>query len=271
MTASMKRALKSVGRILAPDMTLALLSIRSRRMIEAQCRDLGLHDLAGRIARRSDAGVHHGPFAGVALDIDALPVHSAPKLCGTYEDELHEAVEEAIARQPRTIVNVGAAEGYYAVGLALRLLDAPVHAHDADPKALKAVRRNAALNGVSERVHTGGILHGADLDRLVGGGRTLVVMDIEGGEADLLDPARARSLLRADILVELHPAAVPGIEALIRDRFSRSHDMRIIEARPTDAKLKYAPDWLPAAGRRRAVDERRGPQSWMWLRRRADA
>jgi len=56
------------------------------------------------------------PFAGMRLmratswgDGDL-----APKLLGYYEAELHPAMAKAVARNPKTIVNIGCAEGYYA-------------------------------------------------------------------------------------------------------------------------------------------------------------
>ena len=61
-----------------------------------------------------------GPFAGMAM----LPESSwgdgdlAPKLLGCYEAELHPAIAKAISRKPKNIVNIGCAEGYYAVGMA---------------------------------------------------------------------------------------------------------------------------------------------------------
>ncbi len=204
-----KTSLRSLAYRVAPDATLTLLSIRSRRLIERQSAALGLVDLARRIATHDGATVQRGPFAGLRLDLDALPVHIAPKLLGTYEDELHEAVEVLIARRPAQVLNVGCAEGYYAIGLARRLPDARVHAFDADPKARAATSRNAALNGVADRVTVHGVLHHDAFESFLRQDTTLVIMDCEGAEADLLDPARVPSLARVDVLVELHPSAVP--------------------------------------------------------------
>jgi predicted O-methyltransferase YrrM len=42
-------------------------------------------------------------------------------MLGTYEIELHDIVAEIVAKRPDVIFNIGAAEGYYAVGLAQSL------------------------------------------------------------------------------------------------------------------------------------------------------
>jgi methylase of polypeptide subunit release factors len=78
-----------------------------------------------------------------------LPVHASPKFLGTYEQELHSVVERAIWLDPTYVLNIGCAEGFYAVGLAMRLKSVQVFAADADPKALSAPMKSAELNGVS--------------------------------------------------------------------------------------------------------------------------
>jgi hypothetical protein len=65
-------------------------------------------------------------------------VHASPKFLGTYELELHRVIERAIELRPKYVLNVGCAEGFYPVGLAIRLSDAQIFAADADPKALSA-------------------------------------------------------------------------------------------------------------------------------------
>ena len=73
--------------------------------------------LANRLLAASRATVQTGPFAGmkyVCQSTGAL----CPKLLGCYESELHPAIAKAISRQPKNIINVGCAEGYYAIGMA---------------------------------------------------------------------------------------------------------------------------------------------------------
>ena len=57
-----------------------------------------------------------GPFAGMRLMRPASLGDGdlAPKLLGCYEAKLHPAMAKAVARNPKTIVNIGCGEGYYA-------------------------------------------------------------------------------------------------------------------------------------------------------------
>ena len=89
-----------------------------------------------------------GPFE----DIDFLPrsTHAChvSKLVGCYEQPLQPFIEEAIRVAYPIVLNIGCAEGYYAVGMAARMPDTRVDAFDIDPAAQRACgewRPNAAL------------------------------------------------------------------------------------------------------------------------------
>ena len=164
-------------------------------------------EITGEILRVSGPGVISGPFAGMRLP-DASSWGDgdlAPKLLGCYEEELHPAIERAIARQPARVINVGCAEGYYAIGLARRLPQAKVFAFDIDAKAQEVCRAAAAENGVAERVTVGGLCTPEILRNLAGEpGRSLIFMDCEGGELTLLDAPTVTKLAASDVLVECH-------------------------------------------------------------------
>ncbi len=81
-----------------------------------------------------------GPFRGLnyLVENNTVPTH---KLLGTYEKELWPIIEEIIARDYRTIIDIGAAEGYYVVGLAQRMPEARVVAFEAQLKIHPRIRR----------------------------------------------------------------------------------------------------------------------------------
>src|SRR5258708_2393023 len=124
----MKNMLKKAALSAFPHLALKLLSIKSRRLIESQARALGLANLAGEISKATQGKVATGPFASMKLDYELFPVHASPKFLGTYEQELHSTIERVIQLAPNCVLNVGCAEGFYAVGMARRLKDARVFA-----------------------------------------------------------------------------------------------------------------------------------------------
>jgi hypothetical protein len=262
MDRSIKQKIKGAALNVFPALTLKVFSIRSRRMIESQARELGLDRLAREVSLATGSIVVAGPFAGMRLDYELFPVHASPKFLGTYEQELHSMIERAIQLDPTYVLNIGCAEGFYAVGLAMRLKNAQVFAADADPKALSATMKNAELNGLSDRVHPVGIVKPRQLSRYLRADASLLVMDCEGAEFSLLDPANDPILVRVNILVEIHPEF--GNKHEIIRRFVKTH--KITEISPSVravSDIRVGPikdvDLLSAA------DERRGDQSWLFL------
>lgn len=158
-------------------------------------------------------------------------VHSArlPKLLGAYERELHPALERALGRPYRRIINIGCGEGYYAVGLALRLPAAHVHAFDSEPRARELCRALAIANGVDKRVH---IHAGCTVEALREALRpgALVLCDCEGCEVDLLRPDLLPVLAECDLLVELHDNNGLNASAHIIPRFRFLHALEVIPA-----------------------------------------
>src|SRR5215208_3855790 len=67
----------------------------------------------------TDLKVLSGIFAGMRYVRDAVGGQLYPKLLGTYELELVPVIQALNRKRVARIVDVGAAEGYYAVGLAL--------------------------------------------------------------------------------------------------------------------------------------------------------
>lgn len=170
---------------------------------------------------QTDGLVQSGPFEGMKLphrkswSDGAL----APMLLGTHEEELHGPIEAEIARlspmrRPH-VVNVGCAEGYYAVGLKRRLPHAIVWALDISAEALKATSETAAANGVS--VVTNGVIgHAFDAP-------DLIVMDCEGGEVRYLDPEKAPALLKAHMIVEIHQSPEQQSGHILADVWTKTH------------------------------------------------
>lgn len=223
--------------------------------------------VANSLIRQNGAQVLAGPFAGMAYPVRAAEGSRSARLLGAYEAALHPVIDRIITSAPDLVIDIGSAEGYYAVGLARRLPQARILARDADPQAQELCRTLAAANGVEGRVEVGGLFTHADFD-LCTTTRAVVICDIEGAEAELLDPARAPGLAHADILVECHPAAAPGVTALLKTRFGPTHKITEIGRKIDDSAL---PDWMEALSdldRLLALWEwRGGPTPWLWMQR----
>ena len=188
--------------------------------------------------------VQSGPFKGMRFAQRSTEGCHVPKLLGTYEHELHPHIEAAIARGYGHVVNIGMADGYYAVGLAMRMPNVKVHGFDLAEKAHAVAREVADMNNVSDCVEIGGLFAGEDFAGYPAGD-TLVICDIEGAEDALLDPERYSALAGMDLIVELHEGVKPGIARRICARFELSHDMTVVLHAGHAAKL---PDFFQRLG-----------------------
>ncbi|MGF1485439.1 MAG: hypothetical protein ACFBZ8_13865 [Opitutales bacterium] len=213
-----------------------------------------------------------GPFLGLQYGRFSVNSGYAPKLLGIYEREVGDFVEALIARKPQRIVNVGAAEGYYAVGLAQRLPEVQVMAYEAEAEGQTLVEETAALNGVGARVEVRGACDPQQLANALGDGRgCAVVMDVESYEGVLLDPEAVPGLTQAAIFVEVHLSEDAGLERLLRGRFEATHTIEKREVRvpaldEVAAHVRSKMKWLPRSVRAKALDEKRSPQDcWLWL------
>jgi hypothetical protein len=267
----MKRFLRSQLEQRLPTVFNSIRAIRNRRYFRRTFSQRQA-DFRERLFPEGDAIViQSGPFKGLRYLDETVWGSITPKWLGSYEAELHPVIEYIAAQPYQTIIDVGCAEGYYAVGLAVIVSKAKVIAFDTDFISRALVRRLANLNYVGDRLQVRTFCNHSDLDALASG-RTLVVCDIEGFEAQLLDPKIATSLLHTDILVEVHETSdsSPEVERLLLSRFESSHEIQRIAASDRgswiEQKLPELPATVPPSILRKATEEDRTTgRVWLWM------
>lgn len=175
--------------------------------------------------------VQAGPFKGMVLP-NEVPLHEGdfcPKLLGTYEAELHHALFSAVEKKPSLIVNIGCAEGYYAVGMARLLPQARILGFERDDNARRVCHLAAELNGVAHRVSLGGNCASQDLCEILSREKdAFLLLDCEGEEETILDPSIIPQLAETDFIVECHDMVVPGVTARLLDRFQHTHNVQTL-------------------------------------------
>jgi predicted O-methyltransferase YrrM len=180
-------------------------------------------------AERWGLSVRHGPFAGMRYPTEALGRVDAlvAKLLGAYESELHDAIRMLVATRPRIVVNIGCADGYYAVGMARALPCSKVFAFDLDRSARRMCTALAEANGVRGRVRVLGRATAEDLRKLPLRSAA-ILCDCEGDEIELLRPAAVPALTSCQLLVELHEFVQQDVLTQIARRYSTTHRLTII-------------------------------------------
>ena len=189
--------------------------------------------LVNRYIEQHGRVVCAGPFQGMLLsDRSSWGFgDELPKALGQYESELHDPL---LALQGSTqfdvILDIGCADGFYAVGLARLFTDSTVYAYDTDIKARKATLMAASQNGVSDRVDVRGLCDHQEIEALLSGGRrALIFCDCEGGERELVDLIKAPSLRQAFMVIECHDCMMPGITEELLRRLQESHSVTRID------------------------------------------
>ncbi len=213
-----------------------------------------------------------GPWDGMRYVDTAHGSSLLPKVAGTYELEIQTETVDRIRAARRRIIDIGAAEGYYAVGSLMLNPAIRAIAYESSPHARAACQSMAQLNGVADRLILKGHCNVSDLKQeLVPNDVDLLIVDIEGGELDVLDPTKVPALASIPIVVELHDVFVPGLKGVLRERFEPTHSIREVAARERSVEdiraawLRWMATLSPAFADR-LLNERRPPgMSWYLL------
>ncbi len=219
--------------------------------------------IANTYIARHGAVIMQGPFAGMKYVESATEGALIPRLIGSYENELHPYFERLTASGLDCVIDIGCAEGYYAVGLARLLPDVTVHAYDISRVAQAACRELANRNDVSGRVIIGERFEPDGFEAFKGKS-CLVMVDTEGAELDILQPDLSPALAGMRIIVETHDMFTKGAMQTLIDRFETTHDIVRV-----DAKLKAVelPEWFrelaPLDHLLATWEWRSGPTPWL--------
>jgi len=223
--------------------------------------------LNGLIYTSTNGIVVTGPFKGMKIltEVAWSDGNLGTKVLGCYEEELHGLLEEEIALlkgldHPPIILDIGCSEGYYAVGMALRLPDAVVMGIDLSENALRITQMAADANDVV--IGTSVSLFNEDFN--TGYRPDFVICDCEGGEMDYIDPEKFPGLKTATILVECHDTQNCPVTKTMADRFETTHQIYVVHEGSRDPNRFEMLTSLPSLMRWLAVSEGR-PCMMHWL------
>jgi len=224
-----------------------------------QGRKAGLRELLQGDLR--ELKVLDGPFTGLRYPTArSLGSCFYAKILGSYEKELHGPIERLLkSRNYDAIVDVGAAEGYYAVGFAMRCPRARVFAYDTAPTSKDLLFEMARANSVADQMEFGHECTGptlVELSQQFPSG--LLISDCEGYELELLEPATIAALSRWDMLIETHDYLERNITHELTRRLQRTHRVSVLRRRRRTLRDYPGPQGPSKMVRLAALDEERG-------------
>ena len=210
-----------------------------------------------------------GPFKGMRYDGGAVCGAATPKILGVYESELAPFLLKWSVTPFNHIINVGAAEGYYAVGCAMLWSHATVTAFESSEEGRRLLTCNVAMNGLQARVKVMGHCGKEQLQAAVLTGQpSLVIMDVEGAEGYLLKPADIRGLGDAHIIVEIHDFIDSRLAKTVWSQLESSHVIEEVRTRTRTLRDFHEPRalslrlWLLPYLKQYADELRPGPMRW---------
>jgi hypothetical protein len=184
--------------------------------------------------------VKYGPFVGMKI----LPNYAwgdgdtGGKLLGIYETELYEEIEQVIKGDHDLIINYGCAEGFYGIGMAMRLPNTKIVLFDINQKSLDIAKENAAANKITNIEYSIDCNH-ASLEKLLYTAKNpFVLMDCEGAEDIMLDLNKIPSLVKTKLIVELHDFIYPGITERLVNKFNDSHELDAVPQGTRDLHIE---------------------------------
>lgn len=219
-----------------------------------------------------DRQVLHGPFKGMKYPkLTAVGSSLYPKLLGTYERELAPLLDTLNVKSYSCIVDIGCAEGYYAVGLAIKAPQSTVYAYDTNAEARELCRAMATINKVSSRVHIRDFCDSNELLGLPLGQRALIISDCEGYEKTLFSSELVGNLKQHEFLIEVHDFIDSEISCSLINAFRKSHSLQVVTSLCDSKKLIYYQIdellGLDESVKRRLVSEYRPEvMDWIYLR-----
>lgn len=223
--------------------------------------------IEGRLVKKvAKRGVLLGPFAGMTYRTTSFASAHWPKLIGSYENELHDVILELKKRKYELVVDVGCAEGYYAVGLALWNTVDSVVAYDIELDARKACKELCELNRIDNKVQIRTRCTTEDLIQCYGK-KSLVISDCEGFEKELFTTQALPWLSKTDLIIECHEHLAPGITVTLETLFSSTHFCKRISAVNATSKCDAISELLGETNLAilcRLVEEGR-PDGMQWL------
>lgn len=183
-----------------------------------------------------------GPYRGMVLPPGFTAACDPLSVFGLADYQLESVINHWVGNEYDTLLIAGAGLGYHAVGLARLLPQARVIAWESDGARRAVCRELAAANQIGDRlqlvdgpVETAALVAAAQTGR-----RALCMVNIGGGELELLDEAAIAAMGRTDMIVECHDYLGFDVAGVLAHQFIETHGTEIMMRRAADA-WKIAP------------------------------
>lgn len=188
-------------------------------------------NLSAKVCSHFNDTIAYGPFKGMKFGADCWWNGSdrAAMILGFYEQEILNKLKEIDGRFT-TLVDVGAADGYYGVGALVNRLFNKSYCFEISEKGREILTKNAVLNGVLDRMVIRGeagkrFWSELNPNELIEG--VALIVDIEGAEFDIFDQHTFDAMRSSIIFMEIHDSGPDAQQkvAKLKNDASRTHNI----------------------------------------------
>ena len=139
--------------------------------------------------------------------------------------EIQYQIEDIATKNYSEIIDIGCAEGYYAIGMALKCKSAKIYAFDINEKARQLCKEMAVLNNVDKRVIVKSEFTAEKLKNFEFSERGLIICDCEGYEKLLFNESNISNLKNCDLIIETHDLIDIEITTYLKKLIKDTHNI----------------------------------------------
>lgn len=222
-----------------------------------------------KIIKFTDSKVYSGLYKEMYLD----PYKSwdrddsASMYLGVYEKHIQEKLFE-LGSKNKVFIDIGAADGFHAIGLIKSGAIKKSICFEISKKGQQIIKRNAALNNLEKFVEIFGEANFKSLESVMKkiNNNALILIDIEGGEYELINDELINLLRESSIVIELHDFYSDYREKSKKmlDKLSRFFNIEYIEPTSINPNLYPILNNFPDDEKYLAFSESR-PHKMRWI------
>lgn len=190
----------------------------------------------------------------------------APKIVGSYEEELHPYFERLLQKPYQEIIIIGAAEGFYTANFALKKPGVKIYSFELHQEATEFCKKLVQYNSISNEINYKDECNEKELIHLHPD-NAFIFCDAEGSENRIFTTMTLPFFKTSNLIIELHDFIEPGTRERMIDLFKTTHKISVVKTHRRNLRNysailgRYSRDIQKAA-----VDEARPcPMEWLVL------
>lgn len=160
-----------------------------------------------KLSKMYGSTIQYGPFKGMKIAKEKsweLEYGLITKILGTYEEKVIDKLIK-FSKKNNTFIDIGAADGFYVVGMAFKNFFKYIYAFEINSKSRRIIEINHRLNKSKQNIKIKNEANYLSLKRIIKlRKKCTILIDIEGAEFDLLSLKVLKVLKDCHIICELH-------------------------------------------------------------------